>query len=533
MGGLLLRLRTWWETADRTQKAVTVFGGIFLAVLLLGTFYFASKPKLETAFRGLTEAEVGAITAELKKQGINYDFDQNGNIRMPKDKITQFRADLATANKLPTSAGSSSADLKDMSAWTTPSVERERLKGILEGQISESIKCIEGVESARVQITPSTDSAFASEKKVATASVTLIEKANSHLGGEQAKSIAQLVAFSTPGLDVNHVSIVNQTGTLLWDGSSQGSSVGTADKKLTAEINESKRREREVQSALDGVFGAGTTIAKVNVTLDFDTKSIESTLPVTNENPAQVDKGTEEMTGGGPQSTSQIGAPQNASAQNKDGKNYKNERNTSQYAVGQTQTKVEQAAGTLTGMSITVIADSEKIKDKTALEETLNGYLATPMRPEDSQNFKATVSMVAFDKTGQLELKKAAAAGAMTGKIQQGLSILPIVALLLVGFIVVKAIGKAAKEQNILVQALPDGRMIPMRASMNMSGSTDIVSADEMSEEGQPAAPKKKPEIGEIPDKVDIPLEQIKKMSSERPEAVAMLIKSWLLEDKR
>ena len=43
-------------------------------------------------------------------------------------------------------------------------------------------------------------------------------------------------------------------------------------------------------------------------------------------------------------------------------------------------------------------------------------------------------------------------------------------------------------------------------------------------------------EIDDLPDiaaKVNRPLEQIKRMTSDRPETVAMLIKSWLLEETR
>ena len=40
-------------------------------------------------------------------------------------------------------------------------------------------------------------------------------------------------------------------------------------------------------------------------------------------------------------------------------------------------------------------------------------------------------------------------------------------------------------------------------------------------------------DVGEIQSRLNVPLEQIKKMSNERPEVVAMLIKSWLLEDRR
>jgi flagellar biosynthesis/type III secretory pathway M-ring protein FliF/YscJ len=39
--------------------------------------------------------------------------------------------------------------------------------------------------------------------------------------------------------------------------------------------------------------------------------------------------------------------------------------------------------------------------------------------------------------------------------------------------------------------------------------------------------------IDDIPDKVNIPLEQIKKMSIQKPEAVANLIKTWILEERK
>jgi flagellar biosynthesis/type III secretory pathway M-ring protein FliF/YscJ len=39
--------------------------------------------------------------------------------------------------------------------------------------------------------------------------------------------------------------------------------------------------------------------------------------------------------------------------------------------------------------------------------------------------------------------------------------------------------------------------------------------------------------IDDIPDKVNIPLEQIKKMSIQKPDAVANLIKTWILEERK
>lgn len=102
MGALLLKLRTWWETADRTQKAVTLFGSAFLLLLLSGTYYFASRPKMETLFGGLSAAEAGSISNEIQKMGIPVESDMQGNIRVPSDKLSEVRNALAVAGKSPT-----------------------------------------------------------------------------------------------------------------------------------------------------------------------------------------------------------------------------------------------------------------------------------------------------------------------------------------------------------------------------------------------------------------------------------------------
>jgi flagellar biosynthesis/type III secretory pathway M-ring protein FliF/YscJ len=40
-------------------------------------------------------------------------------------------------------------------------------------------------------------------------------------------------------------------------------------------------------------------------------------------------------------------------------------------------------------------------------------------------------------------------------------------------------------------------------------------------------------DVEAIRQKIDLPLEQIKKMAKQKPQAVAMLMKSWLLEERR
>src|SRR5579862_6951954 len=101
MGGLILRLKTWWEVADRTQRMVAIFGSAFLVALLVGTFLFASRPKMALAFSNLDPEDTGTVAQEIETMGIRCDYDSQGNVQVPSDKVAQVKATLAMKGKLP------------------------------------------------------------------------------------------------------------------------------------------------------------------------------------------------------------------------------------------------------------------------------------------------------------------------------------------------------------------------------------------------------------------------------------------------
>ena len=103
MAAVLLRLRTWWETADQTQKVVSIFGSLLLVVILGATFYFAGRPKMEVLFRDLSPQEQSSVVDELTKAGIALEYDRSGLVMVPSNKIAEAQAKLAGAGKLPTS----------------------------------------------------------------------------------------------------------------------------------------------------------------------------------------------------------------------------------------------------------------------------------------------------------------------------------------------------------------------------------------------------------------------------------------------
>lgn len=561
MGALLNRIKDWWQGADRTQKLVSVFGSLFLLALLGMTGYFASKPKMQPVYAGLNPADQGMVVEELRKRGIPVEIGPSGAVLVPSTRVDEVPMVLATAGKMPSSGDKGSAWLDNMNWLGTPAQERERIKAGKESELARSIMTLEGIESAIVHINFGKDSEFMDEKVAPTAVVNIKESGRGAVRPEQAKAIARLIQNSVPGLGPEGVSVINSAGRLVYDGQEQNSTEGLANKKLETETAEAKHREADLQRRLDVAFGPGNTVAMVQLELNMDAVSQDKTerllgdKKVTGEstetlNDANASGAVGGATGIDPNTP---GAPATATGPN--GKvAYQSSTKSMDYPSTETHTSTKKAAGELVSMTVSVIANKTKDKDPTAqIQAVLDDYLGAK---KGQPGFIASVQAVEFDTSAQAAEKKAAAAAAGQAQMQQIVSMMPIVALMIVGFMVAKAIGKI--PGRTLTMALPNGGT--MNVPMPAVGAGEQVPAMESAAQG--VLPERmftsvqqlaqtEPELAEalsamgidhiddtvdveaIRQRIDLPLEQIKKMARQKPQAVAMLLKSWLMEERR
>ncbi|HZH98345.1 MAG TPA: flagellar M-ring protein FliF C-terminal domain-containing protein, partial [Fimbriimonadaceae bacterium] len=481
---------------------------------------------------GLSAAEVGNVTQEIQKLGIPVEFDLQGNVLVPSEKVAEVRAKLAVAGKLPSTGHIGNAELGKLGMMMTPSVERERLKTILEGELAQSVEAIHGVASARVHITLGDQSLYATEKKPATASIFVAEDAGAGLGPEQARAVATLVANAVTGLEPKNVFVTDNTGRALWDGSEQEGSSAIAAKKLEAEVSEARRRERELQQKLDSTFGRGNTMVTVNLELDFDKRRTERSV-VTPTKPL-VKTETKETLGRASTNPGPGGVAPNSgevSPSSTDDQSYGGSTSYEVRGEDKENTFTEVAAGQVKSMSIAVL-----VNEKKGIAEDVESFVAGYLGPkiQDPEHFSQTVTEVQFDETAATQAKAAEQAALSRDRMQQIFSMLPIGALVLVAFMVIRAVNKAAKSQNVLMTALPGGGLMPAGVGALSEGDQthpEVITGAELSR--ALAVQETEEEIGEIAEKVNKPLEQIKKMSTEKPENVALLIKSWMLEERR
>jgi flagellar M-ring protein FliF len=557
MGGFLLRLKQWWERTDRTQRMVTIGGALGLLVLFAGIITIVTRPKYEILYANLSEQDQAAVVTELQNMGIDCQFDHTGTVEVPSSVKNMARIKLAAGNKLPKAQGQwGLSELNSMNSFETPSVEQERLKAITEGEIAKSIEAMDGIESARVHLTLPEKSPFAAEQKPGSASISIVESSDSNMTAVQGRTIAMLVKNAVDGLDAKGIVVVNQHLQMIWNGEDeQEDGSGGSAKKADLDEEVSLRRQRELQTLLDNAFGQGAAMVTVHADVDMDPTHTVSDLR-TPSGTSDVQTQSESVNGGVKPIggiaglNGQIAAPGVSTAQNPG--NYTGKNETKEAIVSEVQTEKSKAIGGIRGMSINAVVDSTRGVDASAVQSILVGDLGDRVKLDAKgqiaagQPYSVTVTPVEFDKTAAKADAQAASAASSQQHIQQLISMLPIIALLIVGLVVFKQITKFAKgaqavstqltlpEENLAlssgpaVSALSNGELSHLLEEIESTGGGGRNSILHHIPEDDPHI-----EVENIKNRVHIPLEQLKKLAQERPALVAMLIKSMILEERK
>jgi flagellar M-ring protein FliF len=565
MGGSLDKAKRWWLGSDRASRVTLLGGGGGLLLLLVFAMMFAMRPHYETLFANLNDQEQSTVAADLQGMGFDVKFDRPGLIEVPASEKASARMRLASANKLPHAQGQwDNEQLNTTPFGMTPGVEEERLKAIAEGEIAKSIESMDGISSARVNLTIPPRSVFASEQKAATASVSIVESGDTEITPQQGRAIALLVKNAVDGLDTKDIVVVDQHLKTIWNGEDEadGGGVG-AGRKADMDESVSLARQRQLQSLLDGAFGANAAIVTVHADVDMDpskTVSVKRTPTGTASTQTQSEQvsgqsskaiGIAGTTGNLPNPPAITTSPSSGS--------YTGQSSTKENAVSEEETDSSHAIGGIKAMAINVVVDSARIPDPKAVESILYGDLGDKIKldgsgqPVAGQPYSVKVTSVEFDKTAEKQAAQADKDAASQARMQQILSMLPIGALLLVAAMVLKQVAKFARAQT--ASAMPSslsgfggGASVALPDSGSLSNLlAQIESSQAVSGGGEgggglsssPAfvhipRPDEPPiEVEDIKNRVHIPLEQLKKMANERPALVAALIKSMILEERK
>ncbi|MCW5941858.1 MAG: hypothetical protein KIS66_06485 [Fimbriimonadaceae bacterium] len=558
MTPLLERIKGWWRSADKTQKLVTVFGSAFLVLLLGGVFYFSSRPQYAILFADLSPTELAAVQTELEKQGVPNTVDASRTVSVPRSEVTRVQARLAAAGVAPNDIRKFGyKDLSDIGMMNSPQVEGTKITAIHEGVLADMIQTLDPVQDAVVKISPMDDSPFAVERRPATASIVVRERSSKAATSDLGSVIAGLVSNAVQGLQRENVTVTTTEGRTLFDGKTALGANGMVSEKIQAQRDEAERRRRELQEQLDVAFGRGATVVHVAVEMDFDKANTVQEKREPSETPVQTEKVEEKLRNagqagaGGIAGTAPNTAPGSAPATAQDGsKDFSSTQSATKYLENYSRVIKEAVPGTVTSMSINVLADSSRIsaEGQQTLTNTVNGFLGPKT---EADGFKATVNFVEFDKSAAQAAAKEALVRDGQDQMQRYFSLLPIAALLVVGLMVIRSLKKVAVPPSGSAGVAGGGREpLPLDPGSAAGVSPTLVSeidhiADPLHEgtHGQLPPGHRDPDAYDESDEIEPleigsktvnkPLQQIYMMAEQKPEDVATLVKAWLKEDLR
>jgi flagellar M-ring protein FliF len=262
----------------KTLGAARLAAMVAVALTLVAFFAFiimrVTAPQMTLLFNDLPPADSGAIVKELERQGIAFELQAGGtSILVPRADVARLRVRLAESG-LPKGGGVGYEifDKSDVLGATSFVQNINRLRA-LEGELGRTIQAIDRVQGARVHLVLPERPLFSRDKFEPSASIVL--KVRGTLEPQQVRAIRHLVATAVNGLKPERISIVDETGRLLADGSTGEGPDALGASGLEQRQAFERRLREQVESIIASVVGPGR--ARVQLAADFDVNRITET----------------------------------------------------------------------------------------------------------------------------------------------------------------------------------------------------------------------------------------------------------------
>ncbi len=489
-------------------------------IFLLGFFVYSLSSKEEYAvlYTNLSPEDAGQVLTVLQEEKIPYKIEGNGSIILvPKDKVYDIRLKLA-AKGIPSGSTVGFEIFNEPKMGTTQFQENINYIRALEGELERTIRQLDPVIDAKVNIAMPKESIFAREEDEPTASVLIKLAPGRDLTPEQVKAIVFLVSRAVPKLKPENVTVADNRGRVLSDVLEE-TETAKANKTLQLKRKLERQIERNVQSMLSKALGSDKVV--VRATVEVETGQLKQKdelydpdrVAIVSERRIKEELKTKKKSDIGPPGTSTNVPPIMDTDQDKYVIEKKKEDRTRNYDVSKSIVDKTQPIFKIKKVSVGVLIDGkyQEIKDKDGnvtykfiprSQEELKQYeelIKSAVGFDPKRGDKVTIVSVPFEKKPETA-------------VEEKMDIRKIIALSIIGIlfltllmITVALILKAKKKPEVSVgYGMPSEALATMAAVKEQEAEVGI---------------EKEPEYI-----------QLLKIAEENPQLLANLIKSWMKE---
>ena len=379
----LARLRSTFVAFTTGQKVVAVIGtaAVLLAAVLV--FRWIATPNYAPLFSNLAAEDASAIVDELNAEGVPYELANNGTtVMVPRDQVYDTRIALSGQGLPAGPSGEGYGILDGQGIETSEFQEQTDFKRAMEGELSQTIEAIDGVDTASVLVDTTAGATF---------------------GPEQVQAVVHLVASSVDGLAPEEVTVADAEGRVLSTSDGGALGAGTRDQQV-ADFEQQK--SAQVQKMLDRILGPGNSTVQVTADLDFDKAVTESKTYQNDPDqpPLSETTSTEEYDGpagaAGGVSTGVVGPDGQMDSFGNAGSgdsSYTKESRTRDNAFGTVVEHRESAPGALNSLHVGVAIDTAAMQGRSATD--IEDLIAAGNGIKRNRGDTIEVTPVAFDRT--------------------------------------------------------------------------------------------------------------------------------------
>ncbi|GID96845.1 flagellar basal-body MS-ring/collar protein FliF [Amorphoplanes digitatis] len=507
------------------QKVVTI--AAVLALLIGGYFFatWASKPSYSALFSNLSSKDASAIVESLQKSGTPYELSNGGStIMVPQDQVYDLRLQLS-GEGLPGESDTGYALLDEQGITTSDFMQHTNYQRALEGEISNTIKSIDGVEAATVHLVMPQKDVFSDDQKKTTASVLVQSSPNEPLTTQQVQAIVHLVASSVEGLEPEQVTVAGADGKILSTGGGAAVATGSESGSESQTVAFQNRMNASLQHMLDSVVGPGHAVVTTTAQLDYDQTETTTESYTSDPSVAALSESIsrEAYNGNGTGSGGVLG-PDNIQVPN----GTTSTAGTGQYeqsdvvrnnAVNKTTEARKSAPGSIERLNVAVLLDSTTAgnvnqADVQALVSAAAGIDAT-------RGDTVAISAMPFDTSAATAAQDALAQSAAAEKSAKQTSLIKTAAMAVVVlfliFLAWRASRRAKKRKALSPAELK--HLEDMQAALEQQRLAELNAAIP-----SPAIEAANADFEAIEERQ----REIERMVQEQPEEMATLLRGWL-----
>ena len=357
--------------ATRTAKSFSPQQMLILAGLavvsvmgLISLVRWVSQPTYSVLVAGASVSQTAKVTAALDESGITYKLSPNGT------GVSVAQADLARANLTLSSAGVTTDgtrpgyDVLDGQGLTVSDFKQQvDYKRAIEGELANTIMQMDGVDTARINLSLPEKALFKDDQAAPRASVLI--GANGALDATSVRAIMQTVASAVPGLTTDNVTVTDTTGQIL---SVAGMGSGSDPMQMARKYEAATTAQ--AQTMLDTMLGAGHSVVRINADMDFNqTESKQTAYDKDNAVVVASQKASETFQGAsGTVPAGVAGVTGTSIAVAVADQRYEKADDASSVAVGSTETLTKTGPGKVQKLSVAVAVDQATL-DKLGIDQ--------------------------------------------------------------------------------------------------------------------------------------------------------------------